>query len=111
MSRLSTEQRMTLFDVERFMERSKWLEEIPFLKFKLDWNVKVVPSYDAVIRFLIKKEDSIEVSVYLDCYSLLGAVHEPYWEIYPSHDGDTFRCAMNDTESLLNEIDKSLNNL
>lgn len=43
------------------------------------------------------------VSIYLDCYDMLGFFGEPYWELYPISE-DTFRCKMLDTDALLNAI-------
>lgn len=92
------------------MEHSKWAKEIPFIKFKEDWEVKVVPPYSgAVVRFHVQK-GSAHVSVYLDCYDALGYVEQPYWEIYPDIDGDTYRCLMHETEKLLSHIELSLKN-
>lgn len=89
------------------MEHEKWREEIPFIKFPSDWEIKIAPpSVGAVIRFQVRKGNAW-VSVYLDCYGHLGAVSHPYWEVYP-YDGDCFRCYMNNTDELLKAIAKSI---
>lgn len=94
-------------EIEREFEWNKWAKEIPALNFKEDWNVRVIPPVgSAIARFLVEK-DGGSVSVYLDCYGMLGSCEEPYWEIYPHADG-CFRCEMNDTEALLNAISESL---
>ena len=89
------------------MEHEKWLKEIPYIRFQSDWDIKVSPPFGgAVVRFLIRKVGA-EVSVYLDCYDMLGYVEEPYWEVYP-HGSDVARCYMNDTESLIELIKQSI---
>lgn len=92
------------FLMDRVMEWDKWRKEIPELSFPSDWKIKIVPPFaGAVVRFTVEKNDHW-VSVYLDCYDVLGSMNKPYWEIYPSEDGDTSRFDMNDTEGLLKEI-------
>lgn len=94
----------TLFEYE------KWIKEIPYIKFKKEWEVKVIPPFmGAIVRFKIKYK-GFTISVYLDCYDLLGWYGEPYWEIYPYCE-DVFRCNLRDTKSLLNAIEDSFNNL
>ena len=92
------------------MESRKWSTEIPDLNFDPFWEVRVVPPFGgAVIRFYVKNMfNGRFVSVYLDCYAHLGAVDEPYWEIYPDKTGDASRFALHDTENLLKEIRASL---
>ena len=103
-------------DIERYniadryetaMESRKWQKEIPFLKFKEDWEVKVSPPFGkAVVRFEVSK-GTAHVSVYLDCYNFLGHMPSPYWEIYP-YKFECFRCEMNETELLITTISESL---
>lgn len=89
-------------------ESDKWVNEIPYLNFKEDWDVKIIPPFGgAVIRFLVTKAGKNRVSIYLDCYSMLGSVDMPYWEVYP-YDDDTFRCPMNDTKALMDAIEHCL---
>ena len=92
------------------METRKWATEIPSLNFDPFWEVRVVPPFGgAVIRFYIKNMfNNRFVSVYLDCYGHLGAMDEPYWEIYPDKEGDASRFALYDTTNLLKEIRASL---
>lgn len=98
------------FEYEKAFESERWIEEIPYLNFKPEWKVKVIPPFcGAVVRFRIDYND-IELSVYLDCYDNLGSVGQPYWELYPYVNDDTFRCLMNDTDELLHAIEISLNN-
>jgi len=94
-------------DYEKLMESEKWRKEIPFIKFKEGWEVKITPNFaGSVIRFLVKYKEK-EVSVYLDCYDNLGCEGQPYWEIYP-YSNDTFRCYINETDKLLVAINESL---
>lgn len=97
----------TMCNYDTTMETRKWKNEIPYIKFPSDWEVKIIPPFaGATVRFLIRK-DNATVSVYLDCYDHLGCVGQPYWEVYP-HDKDTYRCFMNDTDMLLSAISRSI---
>lgn len=93
-------------EVEKKFEYDKWMKEIPYIKFPSDWEIKIVPPFaGAIVRFRVKKGNA-DISVYLDCYDMLGAVSRPYWEIYPySHDSDTFRCNIHDIDALLEAIE------
>ena len=95
------------------LEWDKWMREIPFIQWPSDWQVKAVPPFvNGIIRYWITKEGlgkSI-VSVYLDCYCLLGFEGEPYWEVHPI-EGDVGRCSMNDTDELLKLIAQGLGEL
>lgn len=91
---------------ERLFEWRKWADEIPFIQWPSEWKIKAVPPFcGAVIRYWIEKPNGNRISVYLDCYGQLGWVGHPYWEAYPV-DGDTFRCAMNETKELLEAIER-----
>lgn len=93
---------------ERKREYGKWAEEIPYIKFPKNYEVKIMPPFNnAIVRFLVKCNNA-SVSVYLDCYDKLGSVGKPYWEIYP-YENDTFRCLLKETDLLLEAIEKSLN--
>ena len=99
----------TKYKMEELYEWDKWRMEIPYLKFKPEWEVKVIPPFNgAVVRFLVKKGENT-ISTYLDCYNELGFVGQPYWEIYPYVDGDVYRCLMDETELLIDAIEQSLN--
>jgi hypothetical protein len=81
--------------------------DIPFLKFKKSWNVKIIhPFNGASVRFIVKKGEK-EVSVYLDEKNKLGVSRAPYWEIYDS--SYTMRFRINNTEGLIDGIEKMLN--
>ena len=95
------------------------LNEIPFIDFPDNFLVKIIPNFaGSVVRFRIKdknKEDSPEMSIYLDCYENMGMYYgendkpSPYWEVYP-HFGDVFRCGINEIESLIEGIQQGLDN-
>lgn len=84
-----------------------WMDKIPFIKFPSEWKVKITPPFaGAMIRFKVEKEDvDFEVSVYLDCYDILGYYGSPYWEVYPYY-GDTQRISMDDVDGLLKSIEE-----
>lgn len=96
--------------IQQKHEWYKWAEEIPYISFPAEWEVRVIPPFGGTIaRFWVRPKvgkGDIHCSIYLDCYDVLGCYGEPYWEVYP-HDFDVFRCDMNDTESLLNAIKES----
>ena len=93
-------------------EWDKWIEEIPYIQFPLGWKIKIIPPYvGAVIRFLVSLPGKKgNISVYLDCYSILGCVDKPYWEVYPYKD-DTIRVGLNEIEELLAYINVALDGL
>ncbi len=97
---------------EQKFEARKWCGKIPSIPFKEGWLVQIIPPFaGAVVRFLVTTpytKDS--VSVYLDCYGMLGACDHPYWEVYP-YDENTFRCDMNDIDALVEAIDYALKNI
>jgi len=92
-------------------EWDKWREAIPFIQFKPDWKVKPVPPFGgAVVRFHVGHviHKKVWVSVYLDCYEILGSFPTPHWEIYPNENKDNERFDMNDVDGLLEGINKSI---
>lgn len=95
--------------VETKYEWEKWTYEIPYLQFKPEWQVRVIPPRTgAIIRFIVKQGDK-HVSVYLDCYGELAPCDKPYWEIYPDYRNDNARFYIDETDELLEAIEKSLN--
>lgn len=103
-----TSRLMAGIEWERLYDARDWCGKIPFIPFKRGWLVKVIPPFaGAVARFLVSKDGKNCVSVYLDCYGMLGACNHPYWEVYP-YDGDTFRCSMNEVNELVDAIEHSL---
>lgn len=108
-----TARMMVGIEWERLYDARNWCSKIPYLPFKQGWLIKIIPPFaGAVARFLVSKGDNVEkyVSVYLDCYSQLGIHESPYWEVYP-YNGDTFRCDMNEVNSLIDAIECSLNEI
>lgn len=96
------------FAVEQAFEWRKWADEIPYIQFPQEWQVKVIPPFGrAVARFLVRPPGMMgpkdRVSVYLDCYEMLGCWDGPYWEVYP-YRGDVGRCDMADVPRLLEMI-------
>ena len=91
------------------MEWDKWREEIPYITWPHNWLVKAVPPVTgAIMRYNVTKKGLTGwVSIYLDCYDVLGSYGAPYWEVYPYGD-DIIRCDMLDTKMLLNYIRISL---
>lgn len=92
-------------------ESSKWIELIPAFNLKPDWLIQITPPVTgAIIRFRISKEGfrhNQDISVYLDCYDVLGIFGSPYWEAYPVN-GDVWRCAMDDVDGLMEGIERGL---
>lgn len=87
-------------NVERDECWSEWVNRIPALKFPSDWEIKIIPPFrGAMVRFGVR-HNNIALSVYLDVNCRLGYFDGPYWEVYPV-DGDTHRCAMDNTAELL----------
>jgi len=91
----------------------KWGElmyEIPFISFPADFKVRILPPFGgAVARFGVMVEGNDRyISVYLDWYSRLGCVDQPYYEIYPNKDEVISRFYLSETEEMLAEIAESL---
>jgi len=96
--------RNSSWEVCRDHEWGKWREEIPFIKWPSDWEVKAIPpAGGAIIRYEVKTPNCELISIYLDCYDLLGIMGQPYWEVY-CFNGEPERCLMNETDELLKLI-------
>jgi hypothetical protein len=94
-------------DVAMEFEWDKWREAIPFIQWPNDWKVKAIPpTHTGVIRYLVQTTKCDRVSIYLDCYDMVGFEGHPYWEVYPV-DGDCERCSMSDTRKLLDIISRA----
>lgn len=100
-------------EVEKAYEIDKWIKEIPYILLPSGYEFKPLPNFaGSVARFWARKKGSKQhVSIYFDPYMELGHYSEPYWELYPDVDGDTFRCAMNETEILSKQIVKAIRKL
>lgn len=98
---------VSLANASNFFEWIRWSEEIPYIQFPKDWKVKIIPPFHgAIVRFRIQlpnMKPNDFISVYLDCYGVLGAEALPHWEIYP-YDEDVGRCGIYDVEELLRMI-------
>ncbi len=82
---------------------------IPFISFSERFEWMAIPPFGgAVTRFIVKKKNQEKkISVYLDCYDVLGCVGKPYWEAYPIEE-DTFRCGINEIDELKKAIMEEL---
>jgi len=91
------------------MESYKWALEIPFIRFPMHWQVRILPPFiGAVVRFEVKYKD-ILVRVALDCYGLLEYSELPQcWSITSMY-SDIQTCAMEDTEELIKLIEQTFN--
>jgi len=88
----------------------KWIDKIPFIQLPNYLQIKIIPPFSgAIVRFGVCDINNPEsyVSVYLDCYDLLGWFDEPYWEIYP-YENDVYRIEMNDADGLVKAIKYSI---
>lgn len=105
----TTIRRLNLEGDERWRD---WVGRIPPITLP-QASIKPIPAFaGAMVRFQAIADKAV-VSVYLDVNNSLGywvndnGVPEPYWEVYP-YDDDTFRCALDDVETLQAAIMKSL---
>lgn len=91
------------YEYEQAFEWKKWMREIPDIQFPADWKIRIIPPFaNAIARFRVYANDK-EISIYLDCYDMLGFFGSPYWEIYP-YSNDIYRVEMNDVSELINRI-------
>lgn len=96
---------------ERAFEWLTWFQKIPYIPFPSGWEVMPAPPFSgAITRFRVRKQGTEVpyVSVYLDCYDLLGFVGKPYWELYPAKNGDTERYLMDDVKGLVEGLTNAL---
>ena len=90
------------------MDWEGWVDQIPPIPMEDGWHMKPVPPFNAaVVRFHIRK-DTYCVSVYLDCFGILGGMDVPYWEMYPDTDDRPQRFPMQETAALSAAIAESL---
>lgn len=83
--------------------------KMPFIKFKPEWMVRLDPPYaGAIVRFVVKLPNLVEISVYCDWYDNLGFVGQPYWEIYPlgSRGADPRRFLLHETDEMIQAIEE-----
>lgn len=112
--KMNAESMIKRYEVENLENWSDWVHKIPALKFDADWEVTVIPPFcGAVVRFWVEANGN-KASVYLDCFDALGFYGEPYWEVFSCCEesgpclGNVGRCAMNETDTLLNMIRHTL---
>lgn len=94
---------------ENAFETGKWVEEVPYLNFKEEWSVKILPPFcGAIIRFHIEAPNGNRVSVYLDGYDILGSMGQPYWEVFGGCRDVTERFLSEEHEQMMAYIEESL---
>lgn len=98
--------------IAKEFEWRMWADLIPFIQWPANWEVKAIPPMgSAIIRYWVRLPESKEhISIYLDCYGMLGACDSPYWEIYPNSEGDCDRFNIDDIEGLLEGVKQALDN-
>ena len=97
---------MAIAKYDSLQETRKWMRELPYLHFKQEWNVRIIPPFGgAIIRFYIDYNEK-HVSVYFDGYDELGFVGEPYFELYDGE--ECYRYLMNEHEEMMRDIEKHL---
>lgn len=100
--------------VEREENWREWCGKIPPLHFDSDWDVYIIPPFGGALTRVVVKKNGKQVSVYFDAYSLLGYMYNedkpiPYFEIYPSPDGEPRRYLLDETERMMEDIRTVLN--
>lgn len=95
--------------IEKVFSWHHWIEKIPYISFPDNWEVQITPPFGgAIVRFRVKEKGYKHwISIYLDCYDVIGFYNGPYWEIYP-HMGDTYRVSMENTDELIEKIKEAL---
>lgn len=111
MSDAEIEKKLERYRVESDQDWKGEIVRIPWLHFRGDWQVRIIPPFgDAVIRFQVILPSGTLKSVYMDSRNSLGVWGditkdeiEPYWEVYP-YRGDVGRCDLADTLMLMEMI-------
>ena len=97
---------MAVAKYDALQETRNWMNELPYLHFKQEWNVRIIPPFGgAIIRFCIDYNGK-HASVYFDGYDELGFVGEPYFEFYDGE--ECYRYLMNESEEMMRDIEKHL---
>lgn len=105
----AVEEKLRRYKVEQEQDWKGEIVRIPWLHFRGDWQVRIIPPFaDAVIRFQVILPSGTLKSVFMDSRHSLGiwgnlSTPEPYWEVYP-YRGDVGRCALDDTIMLMEMI-------
>lgn len=100
--------------VEREGNWREWCTKIPPLHFDSNWDVYVIPPFGGALTRVAIEKNGKQVSVYFDAYSQLGYMYNedkpiPYFEIYPSPDGEPRRYLLDETERMMDDIRAVLN--
>jgi hypothetical protein len=102
------------YNVENEQDWRGEIVRIPWLHFRGDWQVRIIPPFgDAVVRFQVILPSGTLKSIFMDSRNSLGTWGsltevEPYWEVYP-YQGDVGRCALDDTIMLMEMIQDETN--
>jgi len=110
----SVQEKLKRYHVEAEQDWKGEIVRIPWLHFRGDWQVRIIPPFgDAVIRFQVILPSGTLKSVFMDSRNSLGIWGdlnhpEPYWEVYP-YQGDVGRCDINDTIMLMEMIQDETN--
>jgi hypothetical protein len=102
------------YNVENEQDWRGEIVRIPWLHFRGDWQVRIIPPFgDAVIRFQVILPSGTMKSIFMDSRNSLGIWGglnhpEPYWEVYP-YQGDVGRCDLADTIMLMEMIQDETN--
>lgn len=108
------EKKLERYRVEQDQDWKGEIVRIPWLHFRGDWQVRIIPPFgDAVIRFQVILPSGTLKSIYMDSRCSLGiwgngVNPEPYWEVYP-YRGDVGRCHLADTLMLMEMIQDETN--
>ena len=104
------EKKLERYNVEHDQGWRGEIDRIPWLYFRGDWKVRIIPPFaDAVVRFQVTLPSGVMKSIYMDSRNSLGYwggdinTPEPYWEVYP-YQGDVGRCDLADTIMLMEMI-------
>jgi len=99
---------------ERWKNICNEIEDTQGIHFDPEWEVKCIPPFGGSMARFVVYHNNKRVSVYLDWYSRLGWVVDdegeplPYYEIYPSKDGDVERFGITETDNMVRAIRESL---
>lgn len=104
------EEKLKRYHVEQEQDWKGEIVRIPWLHFRGDWQVRIIPPFgDAVVRFQVVLPSGMLKSVYMDSRNSLGYwggdidTPEPYWEVFP-YKNDVGRCDLADTIMLMEMI-------
>ena len=101
-------------NVERDESWRELSNEIPFIKFKAHWEVRVIPPWAfALARFNVRdssKEDKRYCSIYLDCFTMMDDLNGSFWEVFLCGVGgdEPERFDLSDVQGVVDCIDRKL---